>query len=700
MQRAIHFLTRLSLATVCALSLNLSAMASPEGQWNGSIQLPGLELRVTVTLQLIEGQWTGSIDIPQQKAKDLPLTDIQVTAEQVSFKIKGIPGDPTFSAQLYEDETRLTGTFSQGGQTFPVALDKPDSAHAKVAQAEQAKSLQKWKDWLSKEMQKIGTPGLAVAIVQDDTVIFAEGLGFRDREAQKPVTEDTLFAIGSSTKAFTASLIGMLVDERKLEWDQPVRKILPDFQLYDDYASAHLTTRDLLIHDSGLPRHDLSWYSSYASRDELYKRLRYLEPSAELRQQFQYQNLMYMTAGILAEKASGFSWEDLVQERIFSPLKMTRSTTSGPLARQKGDYARPYRLHNGTVSLIPPRDIASMGPAGSIHSSIKDMAQWLRFNLGDGHFENKTILSSDSLKQLQSPQIVMASQGQSPMIPYMLYGMGWMIHPYRGHTLIQHGGNIDGFTAQVGLLPEKNLGIVILSNQDSDPLPSIALFSLLDEMLKLEPVDWSQRIDSFMDAIAHRPVAADDEVKIQHTQPSHKLQDYTGSYAYPGYDDLLVTMDGQNLKLRYGKSTQTVKHWHYDTFRTSGDESVLNGLYLQFENNLLGEIETVKVQLEPNIEPLSFTRQTEAIYLKEDYLKQFEGHYLLQKLPLSLKMVSKHLIAQVPGQKDQELVPTGKNKFRLKAEKGYYIQFIVKNNTVEKAIIIQPGGQFEAIRKD
>lgn len=694
-------LTRFSLASFCALTLCLSAMASPEGQWQGAIQLPGMELQVKVKLQRQDGHWTGSIDIPQQKAQDLPLTEIQQEGEHLRFKIQGIPGNPTFEGQLLQDETQFKGTFTQGGQKFTFELNRPDSAKAQEALAKQQKMLQDWSQWLEKEMAKTGTPGVAVAIVQDDAVLFEKGFGWRDRQAQKPVTEDTVFAIGSTTKAFTATLLGMLVDEHRLDWDQPVQSYLPDFRLQDEYATAHMTPRDLLTHDSGLPRHDLSWYSSYASRDEIYHRLRYLEPSAELRQRFQYQNLMYMTAGILAEKITGESWESLVQERILKPLKMSRTTTSGPEARQEGNFARPYTRKQGEVKEIPFRDISAVGPAGSVHSSAKDMAQWLRFQLSGGKVDDQKLLSAATLKTQHSPQIIMSSEGQSPMIPYMLYGMGWMIHPYRGHTVIQHGGNIDGFTAQVGLLPEKNLGVVILSNQNGDLLPGMAMFSLFDKMLDLEPVDWSQRIDSVLKMIQDGPPKAkDSEIRVPNTHPSHALSAYAGSFAHPGYDNLELRNEGGQLRLHLGNLSENLEHWQYDTFRLKdGNSGVLDGMLIQFENNLMGDVDTLKIQLEPNVPPLLFTRQAEARFLEPDYLRQFAGTYVLNQVPIEVKWAGKVLVTHVPGQPDQELVPTAENRFLLKDETGFYLRFVLKGKEVEKVLITQPGGTFVAQRQ-
>ena len=288
---------------------------------------------------------------------------------------------------------------------------------------------QTMKDW--------NVPGVALAIVKDGTVVYAKGYGYRDVNRGLRVTPDTLFAIGSCSKAFTAAALGMLVDEKKLEWDKPLRDYLPDLRLYDEYATAHIRPRDLVTHQSGLPRHDLVWYGSPLSRRELFERLRYLEPSAPLHAKYQYNNLMFMTAGMLVERLSGMSWEDFVRRRILDPLDMKTATLSVTAAQKADDYSLPYAEENGAIKEIPFRHIDAIGPAGSINASVNEMANWLFLQLNKGRRGEQQLISEKSLLETQTPQIVSGGDLKYDETFYSSYAMGWAVNVYRGHPALE-----------------------------------------------------------------------------------------------------------------------------------------------------------------------------------------------------------------------------------------------------------------------
>ncbi len=250
-------------------------------------------------------------------------------------------------------------------------------------------------------------PGLALAVVKDGEMVFARGFGKRDLTGGEAVTPQTIFAIGSSSKAFTAASLAMLVDEGKLNWDRPVREYIPFFKLYDTVASERITPRDLLIHNSGLPRHDLAWYRSSRSRKELVEGLRYLEPSKDFRSTWQYQNMMYATAGYLVECVSGLSWEDFVQQRIFAPLGMSNSYVNDTSAREHTtNYSLPYREKDGEIQQIPfYSHWQALGPAGSIHSNVEDLCKWLLLHLNKGKVGDRQLISEGQMTQLHSPQM-------------------------------------------------------------------------------------------------------------------------------------------------------------------------------------------------------------------------------------------------------------------------------------------------------
>ncbi|MFQ5722068.1 MAG: serine hydrolase domain-containing protein, partial [Candidatus Aminicenantales bacterium] len=442
MKKSYIFLILLGVSLLLSLSSLLAAQPSSlEGHWQGAINIPGLKMEINIDFSLKpDGSWAGDISIPAQKAKDLPLSNISLKENEVSFAIAGVPGQPRFKGTISPDWTKITGDFSQSGKTFPFILKREASPSAKAKQA-----LAGFKTVVEKGLKSLNVPGVAMAVVVDDKVIMAKGFGFRDLENKRPMTKDTLLAIGSATKAFTTFTMGTLVDEGKLDWDTPVHNYIPWFRLYDLFASQRLTPRDLVTHRSGLPRHDLTWYNNYkASRQELVKRLAYLKPTADLRQKFQYNNLMFLTAGYLIEVITGQSWEEAVRNRVLNPLEMKRTNFSVLDSQKDTDYALPYREEKGKIEKIPFRNITNIGPAGSINSSAEEMSHWLIVHLNQGKYKGKSIIRTQTVEDMH---LAYMPTGETPAIPEITpadYGLGWFIDTYRGHQRVHHGGNIDG----------------------------------------------------------------------------------------------------------------------------------------------------------------------------------------------------------------------------------------------------------------
>jgi CubicO group peptidase (beta-lactamase class C family) len=351
-----------TLVIVALLVAGIAAADSTAGiagRWEGAIEIPGAKLEGQIDLQSSDDGWTGMISIPAQNARDLPLTDITVDGTTVGFSIEGVPGDPTFKGALEGDV--LAGEFTQGGQTFPFRLSRAENRVAAATEALAGVDAE-----IEQALADFGVPGLGLGVVVDGEVVLARGFGKRDLEADLQVTADTLFAIGSSSKAFTTFVLGTLVDEGVVDWDEPVRTYLPDFRMVDEHTTANLTVRDLVCHRSGLPRHDLSWYNSDASRSELVYRLRYLEPFTDLREEFHYQNLMYLTAGFLIEEVTGMSWEDNVRQRVARLLPAPR-----PRRKRNGQDSvqRHYDNRSGRIDqLVDQRhDQVASGPARRRH---------------------------------------------------------------------------------------------------------------------------------------------------------------------------------------------------------------------------------------------------------------------------------------------------------------------------------------------
>jgi CubicO group peptidase (beta-lactamase class C family) len=558
-------------------------------------------------------------------------------------------------------------------------------------------------DFVRSAMQEWKVPGLAVAVVQEGQVLFTEGFGLRDVARGLPVTPDTLFAIGSCTKAFTTASLALLVDAGKLDWDTPVRTYLPSFRMHDAFATERMTPRDLVTHRSGLPRHDLVWYGSSWTRRDMVDRLQYLESNKDFRTVWQYQNLMYMTAGHLVDVITGQSWEEFVQARLFQPLGMTRSNLSVTASQQDDDFARPYKEEKNEVKEIPFRNLDAVGPAGSINSSVAEMTAWLLLHLQKGRYNDVQIISAAQMAQMYVPQMVLPETGKYEELPNLGgYGLGWSIRPYRGHTLVSHGGGIDGFTAHVALLPGERIGIVVLNNAES-PAPWIVTLNLCDRLLGLDQAPWHERLKqehaegkTAMEK-ARAEHAAD---RVTGTQPSHPLAAYSGEFAHPAYGNAAIELRDEGLRISYNSFTSTLEHYHYDVFEAASD-AWDQRMKISFSSNIKGDIDSFSAPLEPAVKDIVFTRAPRQELLETAFLRQFTGIYELAGVAVTITLKGEHaLLASVPGQPDYELVPYKDLEFTLKGLSGFSIAFRRDaSGAVVAARITQPNGVFTATRK-
>ena len=390
--------------------------------------------------------------------------------------------------------------------------------------------------------------GFAVAVVSKDKIIYSKGFGYRDNKKKLPVTSNTLFAIGSCTKAFTASLLGLLNKDGKVDFDKSPREYLQDLQFYNNEMNDEITIRDMMCHRTGLPRHDYSWYLfNTSSRDTLLKRIKYMEPTAKVRQVFQYNNFMFLLQGMIAEKITGKSWEENVKEKIFTPLGMNNSNFSVHTLEKMDDASLGYTvIKDSIIKKTDYYDINAMGPAGSINSSVNEMANWVITWINGGKFNGKEILPSAYVSQATSSQMVAAPGFPDKEIPdaqFSNYGFGWFLISYRGHYRVEHGGNIDGFSASTSFFPTDSIGIIVLSNQNGSALPGIIRNMIADRLLGLKKIDWNGRADS---ALAKAKVAAKEAEKStvsnkkNGTHLSHNLVDYAGLYNNPAYGTLEI----------------------------------------------------------------------------------------------------------------------------------------------------------------
>ena len=422
-------------------------------------------------------------------------------------------------------------------------------------------------------------PGVGIAVVHKGKVILAKGYGYKDAAARAPVTAQTKFAIGSVTKSFVVTGLATQVKQGALEWDKPVREYLTDFRLYDPVATESMTTRDLVSHRSGLPRHDLLWGRGVFTREELYQRLRYLEPTRPFRSYWQYQNLMFTTAGLLSGKLNGTTWEQVIKDKVFMPLGMSTADLSVADLQRSTDYAVGYALSGQTdkdsVVKVPYRNLDAVGPAGSINASVEEMAKYLTMHMQGGSYNGTEVIAAKDAREMQSPQMFMPRPPAPPTGEWTelgdeSYGMGLFLNSYRGHRLVHHGGNIDGFSAELNFLPSDSIGVVVLTNMNGTQVRDFIPYLVYDRLLGLAPIDWSKRFkerQAAAQARAREALAKEDALRSVGTQPSHPLDEYAGTYTHPAYGPVTIAREGERLQFAFMGLSFPMEHFHFDTFR-------------------------------------------------------------------------------------------------------------------------------------
>jgi CubicO group peptidase (beta-lactamase class C family) len=459
----------------------------------------------------------------------------------------------------------------------PCAAQRPTSPDWAAFDRYVAQAAHEWK-----------VPGLAIAIVKDDSLVFAKGYG---------ADEHTRFAIGSTTKAMTSAGLAMLVDEGKLHFDDKVTKYIPELQLADAYASHELTIRDLLTHRSGLGGTDMFWYEWEYPRAEVIRRLRYVEPTASFRSTWQYQNVMYSLAGTIIERVSGMPWESFVRQRIFSPLGMNETIPLVAEAKGKPNVAVPHVLANDSVRAIPMRSTDGVASAGSVYSSVNDMSKWMRFILDSGRVGSTRLIQAATFRELITPQI-RAPMSEYPALQlakpdFFSYGLGWFVQDYAGQQVWMHTGSIDGMCAIIGLMPNERLGVYVLENLDHAELRHALMYEAFDLYNGGPRRDWSAEVKALFDGMRTRPAAVQASSRTERPA-SAPLDRYVGTYADSAYGTVTVTLAEGKLHARVVTDPdKELEHADVDVFRTRGDpESVTQLVFLP---NGTGGIGAVRV---------------------------------------------------------------------------------------------------------
>lgn len=686
-------------AAASSPSVAQQTVPSFAGHWTGSISLPTGDLAFDVDLAQTGDAWTGDISIPAQNARDLPLQRISVRGDSISFTIQGVPGDPTFRGVRAADGTSVTGDFTQAGQTFPFAMQRGVRPAAAARQA-----LAGFDAWVDSALAAWHVVGAGVGIIVDGEIVYARGHGLRDRDAHRGVTTQTLFAIGSASKAFTVFALGTLVDQGRIAWDEPVVNYLPWFRMHDPDVTRRLSVRDLVTHRSGLPRHDLTWYNNgTATREDLVRRLRYLPLNRDLREAFQYNNLMFVTAGYLVGSLMSTSWEEAIRSLVFQPLGMTGSVFSVAEMQRAADFSLPYEVRRDTVRQLPFRDINLVGPAGSINSSVDDMLKWVRMQLSDGTVEGRRVIQAATLEDMHAPHMPIGLPTQAEY-GAQDYGMGWFLTSYRGHYRVSHGGNIDGFSALVTLYPRDRLGIVVLTNQNGSALPGLIMLHATDRIFGPPQRDWNGealRRRTTAEAEQRQAEQRKQSVRVANTRPSRPLADYVGDYADSGYGTLRVALDSGRLVATYNGIRTPLEHWHYDVFnglRVPGDPTFEDMKY-SFEGNVKGDIDAVLAPFEPSVDPIAFHRRPDAQLSDSTFIGRFTGRYVLVNDTVTVTRQGTTLVVTVRGQQAMPLVPYRRTEFDLRGVQGYSLVFTTDQSGVVTGFTArQPNGVFAAKR--
>lgn len=460
--------------------------------------------------------------------------------------------------------------------------------------------------YIAKAVKDWNVPGLAIAIVKDDSVIFAKGYGVKTIGKNDPVDTHTLFAIASLSKAFTSASLGMLVEEGKLNWDDRVTNYIPYFQLYDPFATREMTVRDLLCHRSGLVTFggDLIWYGTNYSRKEVIERIRYLKPKYSFRSAYGYQNIMFITAGEALWAITGKTWDEFVKERIFTPLGMNETNTS--VHSPASNVATPHTEYKGQLVTIPYRNVDNCGSAAAINSNVTDLSKWIKMWLSRD--SSKTLLRWSTKHEIWTPHtIIPISETGMKNIPsrhFSAAALGWFTFDYQGKKILDHGGGMDGMISKICLVPEENLGLVILTNSISS-LSSALEFKVLDFYLAGKERDWSAEGLKRMKDYEAREKAAQikkENDRVKNTQPSLPIEQYVGTYGGPMYGNVKVELENDHLVVRFIPTASFVgdlRHWHYDTFEIELRDPTLPKGLVNFVLDASGKVAEMKIDI-PN----------------------------------------------------------------------------------------------------
>ena len=462
--------------------------------------------------------------------------------------------------------------------------------------------------YVEKKMEEWKIPGMAIGVVHNDSVIFLKGFGFRDVEKKLPVTPQTLFGIASISKTFTAATVGILYDEGKLYWNSPIIDYLPDFRLYDEYATFHATIRDLLSHRTGLSSYsDLMVDVWPRDREEIYRRLRYLKPSLSFRAWSQYSNVSFIIAGAIVGKLSGDTWESFVEKRLFKPLGMTHSNFNQQI-KNADDFSYSYEYENGRFVELPFRDRPAGNPSGGINSSAAEMVHWLKLHLDNGRFDNRQIISPTSLSVIKNPLILNFYSEEKQWPPTEFASMGWDHQFYSGLHLLSKGG-ITGFGGYISFMPQEKIGIILLANRDLGlVLTHYLTYYIYDLLLNIKDFSWDKFIDEERLKYEVSSEKPSQKAQARAEKISYPRDEYIGNYEHDAYGKAVVSVEDGQLQVNFNQCfVWPLEYCFQNVFKTEYDGATIR---FEFSQDTHGKVTSLEIQIEGTSFKVAYRRLT------------------------------------------------------------------------------------------
>ncbi len=561
---------------------------------------------------------------------------------------------------------------------------------------------------IARTLEAWNVPGVAVAVVRDGRVVLSRGYGVRHPDSRAPMDADTIFPIASMSKAFTSFGAGLLVDDGRMSFDAPVTTYIPELRAADPAATQGLTLRDMLSHRSGMPRHDAVWYHNEGlTRADLVARMPGLAFSAPLRTQFQYNNIMFILAGLAIDRVTDSSWEAFTERRIFEPLDMDRTTLSPDRVGSDPNHASGREIVNGQAITVPLfRNSVILNPAGGVYSTVDDLANWMRVHLDNGRLGERQIIQPATLADMHRTHMPLGVTIREPERVPVGYGLGWFTDIYRGRQVVQHGGNLPGVSTLMALMPGERLGVTVLVNHGASGLRDALTWAIFDRFLGERGRDW------LGEALARKRAGEQSEVAaranrgataVAGTRPSHELADYAGTYRHEGYGPVTVTLAGNSLVARFNDDSSPLTHFHYDVFDATVTDptNLLIESRLQFMMDSWGRVSGLQTMIEASLPPATFVRQPEERLSDPAWLSRLVGTYELAGNRLEIALVGNRLTWTSAGGQPADLIPSLGGEFTHSRRMDARVVFDVGTTGPAQSVrLIDSSGVYEARRVD